>query len=76
MTTNNILEIFFEKKRQYHNRNSNVPFEEKVRQTIELQKIDTEFNKQRKRPRAPYMRIWRIDEKQIVIVRPSCNHIQ
>jgi hypothetical protein len=58
---NNNLERIFHKKRQYHKRNANIPFEEKVRQIIELQKIDTEFNKQRKTPRAAYMRIWNID---------------
>ena len=58
-----ILKNIFDKKRQFHNHNANIPFEEKVRQIIELQKIDTEFNKHRKNHRAPYMKIWHSDEK-------------
>lgn len=53
----------FDKKREFHERNAHIPFEEKVRQIIELQKIDMEFNKQRKSPRASYMRVWKIEGK-------------
>ena len=60
---NSTLDNIFQKNRQFHKHNANIPFEEKVRQIIELQKIDTEFNKHRKTPRAPYMRIWPIEQK-------------
>ena len=52
----------FNKKHRFHENNAHIPFEEKVRQIIELQKIDTEFNKQRKSPRASYMKVWKIEQ--------------
>lgn len=55
------VQHIFDTKHQYHERNALIPFEEKVLQIIELQKIDMEFNKQRKLPRAPYMRVWKIE---------------
>ncbi|MBI2430128.1 MAG: hypothetical protein HYV29_15275 [Ignavibacteriales bacterium] len=56
------IQYMFDMKREFHDRNARIPFEEKVRQIIELQKIDMEFNKQRKSPRAPYMRVWKMEE--------------
>ncbi len=58
-----ILKNIIDTKRQFHNHNASISFEEKVRQIIELQKIDMEFNRHRKIPRAAYMRVWQIDEK-------------
>ena len=58
------IQSIIEKKKRFHRFNAHIPFEEKIRQIIELQKIDHEFNKQRKSPRADYMRVWNIDVDQ------------
>lgn len=55
------IQYIIEMKRQFHRFNAHIPFEVKIRQIIELQKIDHEFNKQRKSSRADYMRVWNID---------------
>jgi len=59
ITTN----ALFDKKKQFHSNNAHLPFEEKVKQIIELQKIDTEFNKHRNSSRESYKRIWDIELK-------------
>ena len=55
------MNITFRKKKEFHKRKANLPFEEKVKEIIALQKIDTEFSSIRKTPRAKYMKVWKID---------------
>jgi len=42
------MENDFNLNREFHKKQSKLPFEEKVKIIIELQKIDSEFNKYRK----------------------------
>ena len=53
--TSNDLNSIFERKQQFHKNKTNIFFEEKVKEIIEMQKIDIEFSKHRKTPRAPFI---------------------
>jgi len=57
---NKEIEALFKAKEQFHLHRAKLPFEEKLKQIIELQKIDLEFRKHRKDSPAPHMWVWRI----------------
>ncbi len=49
----------FNSKKEFHKIQSKLPFEEKFKIIIELQKIDSEFNKYRKNKHNK--KVWKID---------------
>lgn len=57
----NFINIISEQKQRYHKKRAKIAFEEKVRDIIEMQKIDIEFSKNRKTPLASYKKVWKID---------------
>ena len=58
---NPVLSHIAEAKARYHKNLAKIPFEEKVKIIIELQKIDAEMRKgNRKLKKAKYQKVWRI----------------
>ena len=58
----NYIKHIFESKKEFHRNNASLPYEEKVKQIVELQKIDIEFGKYRKEERPLYKRkAWVLD---------------
>ena len=58
---NRILNHIAEAKVRYHKNLAKIPFEEKVKIIIELQKIDTEMRKgNRRQTGARYRKVWQI----------------
>ncbi len=51
----------FRRIRQFHKDQSKLPYEEKVRQVIELQKIEIETRKATGREIPEWMKVWEID---------------
>jgi hypothetical protein len=60
MNRNKQIKILLEANRRFHRVRASAPFEEKIEQIIQLQKIDLEFSKHRKTKRAAFMRVWDI----------------
>jgi len=56
------VKLQFASNREFHKENAQLPYEEKVRQVIELQKIDLEFSKNRREKKPTYKRVWVLDE--------------
>ena len=50
--------VQFTSKREFHKENAQLPYEKKVMQIIELQKIDLEFSKNRREQIPDYKRVW------------------
>jgi hypothetical protein len=57
MNVSNANEQFIS-KREFHKENAQLPYEKKVMQIIELQKIDLEFSKNRREQIPAYKRVW------------------
>jgi hypothetical protein len=58
---NSILNHIAEAKVRYHKNLAKMPFEEKVKIIVELQKIDTEIRKKNsKRIGAKYRKVWQL----------------
>ena len=57
MNVSNVSEQFIS-KREFHKENAQLPYEKKVMQIIELQKIDLEFSKNRQEQIPAYKRVW------------------
>lgn len=58
---NNYKNIISEQKQRYHLNRSQMTFEDKIKVIIELQKIDFEFSKIRKKTFDAYKRIWNLE---------------
>jgi hypothetical protein len=48
----------FASKREFHKEKAQLPYEEKVMQVIELQKIDLEFSKNRRGRKSTHKLVW------------------
>lgn len=60
---NNNLDARFASKREFHKEQAKLPFEQKVTQVIELQKIDLEFKKLKGEKKNSFNRVWVFDKK-------------
>ena len=54
------LSKLFESKKKFHEDMANLPFEEKIKIIVELQKIDLEMRKTSGRKIKPYEMVWQI----------------